>query len=85
MVEIGTLSLLLTAIQLMGLASAGMVRLTQGSCRQAWSQSLFLVALALVGIGAVAGLALGRGWCLTSGATLSVMVLTATTDLRFGI
>jgi hypothetical protein len=41
---------------------------------------LFLGCLALVGAGTMIALAIGPGTCVASGATMAVMVLTATWD-----
>lgn len=70
----------LLAAQLLGLASAALARLSEGSRYQASGQRLFFASLGLVGLTIVAALLLGPGYWLTSGATFSLMVLTATCD-----
>lgn len=74
--------LVLGLIQAVGLISAALARLTEGSGRQAATQRLFLGCLALVGGCTVLSLVLGPGYWLTSGATLSLMVLATTCDFN---
>ncbi|MCL4190829.1 MAG: hypothetical protein KJZ87_03720 [Thermoguttaceae bacterium] len=75
--------LILGVIQAVGLISAALARLSEGSGRQAASQRLFLACLALVGGCTVVSLVLGPGYWLTSGTTLSLMVLAATCDFNY--
>jgi hypothetical protein len=70
----------LVAIQVLGLLSAWVARLTEGSRRQIWFQRLFFVCLLLVGLAAAGTSGVGPGCWLFSNATLAVMVLTATFD-----
>lgn len=70
----------LAIIQVLGLASACLARIGEGSIRQASCQRLFLGCLALVGASTMLAMQVGPGTCVTSGATLAVMVLTATWD-----
>ena len=68
------------AIQLLGLVSAGVTRVSEGSRCQTSSQQVFLGFLGTVGLATVASIALWPGCWLASGATLAVMVLTVTCD-----
>ena len=73
----------LGAVQVLGLLSAAIARLGEGSDWQPATQHLFIVCLALVGMESVLALALGMvGYWLPSAATLSVMVFAATCDFR---
>jgi hypothetical protein len=69
-------------IQIAGLASAWLARLSEGSRRQASCQWLFVACLALIGVTTMASVALGPRYWLASGITLSVMVLAAIWDFR---
>jgi hypothetical protein len=72
---------LLGAVQILGLVSAAMTRLSEGSGWQPATQNLFFVCLALVGTQTMLAPALGLvGYWLPSAATLSVMVIAATCD-----
>ena len=71
---------MLAAIQVLGLASAWFARLSEGSAGQTTCQWLFFCCLTLVGIATITALQLGPGSWLTSGSTLSLMVLAATCD-----
>ena len=70
----------LAFIQVAGLLSAWLARASEGSCRQAWCQRLFLGCLGLAGGAAMLSVAFGPGYWLTSGMALSVMVLAAVWD-----
>jgi hypothetical protein len=71
----------LGAVQVLGLMSAVVARLGEGSDWQPATQHLFIVCLALVGVETMLALALGPvGYWLPSAATLSVMVIAATCD-----
>lgn len=72
----------LLAVELLGLISAALARLSEGSAYQASGQRLFFGSLGLVGLTTMAALLLGPGYWLTSGATFSLMVLTATCDFN---
>jgi hypothetical protein len=80
--ESSVLVLVLAVIQAVGLVSAALARLSEGSGRQWASQRLFLVCLGLVGGCTVVSLILGPGYWLTSGTTLSLMVLAVTCDFN---
>ncbi len=68
--------------QILGLVSAWCARLSEGSTRQTPCQWLFFGCLILVGIATIFALRLGSGPWLTSGSTLSLMVLTVTCDFN---
>ena len=72
----------LGSIQIAGLFSAWLARLSEGSRRQAWCHRLFLACLGLIGLTTMASLALGPKYWLPSGMTLAVMVLGAVWDFR---
>ena len=72
----------LGVIQILGLISAWLARLSEGSPSQVSCQRLFLACLALVGLTTMASIALSptpKYW-LASGVTLSVMILAAIWD-----
>jgi len=68
------------AIMILGLLSAWIARLSEGSRGQAVCQGLFMACLVLVGLAAVAVPQIGSGCWLLASATLPVMVLMATYD-----
>ena len=70
----------LVAIQILGMISAGVARLSEGSRSQASCQGFFFALLFLVGIATVVAVTLGPGCWLISSSTLSLMVLTVTCD-----
>jgi hypothetical protein len=70
------------AVQIFGLVSAFAARLSEGHRWQTVSHWSFLIALPLMGIATVMALMLGPGLWLTCAASLSIMVLTAVSDLR---
>ncbi len=80
--ETSVICRLLLAVQLLGLFSAWIARLSEGSSRQAISQRFFLGFLVLVGAATLVAFGLGPGYWLSSGAVLSVMVLAATCDFE---
>jgi hypothetical protein len=73
---------LLISVQAIGLVSAWLARVSEGSSHQALSHSFFLVCLAIVGLAAVAGLAIGPGYWLMAATTLATMILIAVCDFR---
>jgi hypothetical protein len=75
---------MLISLQLFGLASACITRLSEGSCYQALSQYLFFVALPLVGVATATALAVGPACWSACTATLALMLLTVTCDFRSG-
>jgi len=68
------------AIQLLGLLSAWIVRLSLGSRRQTPCQHVFLAFLGLVAAATMVSVSTGVGSWLTCGTSFSLMVLTATCD-----
>jgi hypothetical protein len=71
---------LFVVVEVVGLASAWLARLSAGSRRQTPCQCLFLACLALVGGAAFVSLGFGPGCWLVSSVTLSLMILTVTCD-----
>lgn len=71
----------LAAVHAIGLLSACLTRMSEGSVGQARFQRLFVCCLALTGLATTASLALGPHTCMVSGATLVVTILTATWDV----
>ncbi len=69
-------------IQIAGLASAWLARLTEGSRRQAACQWLFFVCLALVGLTVLGLVSLGVRYWLFSAGTMATMILGAIWDFR---
>jgi len=67
----------LGAILVLGLLSAWMTRLSEGS--RFWHRSFF-VCLLFVGLATIASSELGAACWISSGTTFSLMVLTATCD-----
>jgi len=80
--ETTTLAWAMGSVQVIGLLSAWLSRLNEGSSRQAWCHLLFFTCLALLGFATMAFVALGARHWLGSGTTLSVMVLAAVWDFR---
>jgi len=78
--ETPILACFLGLIQIVGLASAWLARLSEGSRRQASCQRLFVGCLAVIGLLTMGLLALGARYWLASGATFGVMVLAAIWD-----
>jgi hypothetical protein len=72
----------LGVLQIAGLASACLARLSEGSPREASCQWIFFALLALTGGATMTTFALGTGHWLSPGTTLSVMVLAAIWDFR---
>jgi hypothetical protein len=67
-------------VLILGLLSGLAARVSEGSRHQTACQAAFLLCLAMVGITAIFSLGGAPGAWLGSGATLSIMVLTATCD-----
>ncbi len=80
--EAAVICWLLGAAQSLGLASAWIARVSEGSRYQSVGQSLFLACLTLVAAACIGSFTLGPGHWLACGATLSLMVLTVTCDFR---
>ena len=73
---------ILALIQVFGLLSTLLARISQGSSKHEHCQRLFLFALALVGSTAIAAVNMTSDTWLYSGVTLSVMILGTTWDFR---
>ena len=73
---------LLIAVQLLGVLSACVARLSEGSSRQAISQGAFFGTLSLMGPATMVALAVGPGCWLACSTSLAVMVLMVTCDFR---
>ncbi len=73
---------LFIAAQILGVASAWLARLSEGSACQRFSQFAFFVALPLMGMATIVVSGVGPGWWLTGSATLAFTVLTVTCDFR---
>ena len=71
---------IVAATQIVGLTSAWLARLAEGSRRQASCQCLFMLSLAVVGLTTGLSLCLNAGGWFLSGTTLSLMVVAATID-----
>jgi len=71
----------LFAVQLVGLGSAWLARMSEGSRCQGACQCFFFLCMVVVGTVTVLSLHVGPGWWLTSGTTLSLMALAATYDI----
>ena len=69
-------------VQVFGLGSAWFARLSEGSSRQAICQRLFFGCLVLVGVAMIPAAKLGPGFWLSSGATLSLMILAVTYNVN---
>lgn len=72
----------LFVLQIMGVATAVLARMSERSAFQSWCQGLFFVSLILMGIATVASLALGPAMTLASGATMAVMAVAAVWEHR---
>jgi len=80
--ESGVVLLFFGLVQVVGLGSACLARIAEGSSRQTPCQWLFLVSLAAVGVATMALLAADASTWLVSATTLSVMILAVTVDFR---
>jgi hypothetical protein len=69
-------------LQFVGLLSAWLARLSEGSRSQSSCQWLFLSCMALVSLTTMVSLAYDTRYWLASGSTLSVMVLAVIWDFR---
>ena len=80
--EFDTAIWFLTALQALGLASAWLARVSEGSRFQAACQSLFLLCLCLLGVATAAALTIGPGSCMSCGLTLSIMCVGVICDFQ---
>ncbi len=69
-------------VQFAGLASAWLVRLSEGSRGQAHCHWLFFACLGLIGVATMLSVSLGPRYLLFSCLTISAMVLVAVWDFR---
>lgn len=74
------LAWILALVQIAGLFSAWLARLSEGSARQACCQRFFVCCLALVGISTMIAVVLGTRYWVASGVTFSAMILAAVWD-----
>jgi hypothetical protein len=81
-IDLLTASWLLVGVQVFGLCSACAARLSEGFACQVVSQWVFFAALPLMGAATCLALPVGPGVWLGCTASLAVMVLTVTCDLR---
>lgn len=72
---------IVAVVQTVGIATACLTRLSEGSLGERTCQRVFLGSLSLTGLATLGSLVLGPGACVASGTTLAVMVLTATWDV----
>lgn len=71
---------LIGSVQLVGLSSAWLARMAEGSVRQTASQMFFLVCLAIVGMTTVVTVQFEIAGWFFSATTLALMVLAVTCD-----
>ncbi|HEX7450179.1 MAG TPA: hypothetical protein VF306_21650 [Pirellulales bacterium] len=71
----------LAVVHGVGLLSACLTRLSEGSAGHARLQRVFVGCLSLAGLATMASLTLGPNTCMVSGATLVVTILMATWDM----
>ncbi len=69
-------------VQVAGLVSAWLARLSEGSANQASCHRLFFACLGVIGAATMLSVALGPRYLLISCITLSVMVLVAIWDFQ---
>lgn len=75
----------LATVQTVALVSACLVRMAEGSLREAHCQWICLGCLSLAGLATMISLAMGPTSCVFSGAALAVSILTATWDIRAAV
>jgi len=71
---------LLLLTQFIGLGSAWLTRVAEGSRHQQASHQLFFVCLLLAGLATACAVPLGPGYWLACGAVFALMVITATSQ-----
>jgi hypothetical protein len=83
MVDVDALAIwLFGGVQVVGLMSAWMTRLSEGSAGELFCQRFFLICLGLVGLATVAAVVVqSRAWIFCGG-TLSLMVLATVWDFQ---
>ncbi|HJS09104.1 MAG TPA: hypothetical protein VJ809_15650 [Pirellulales bacterium] len=70
------------AVQALGLSSAWLARVSEGSLLQPWFQRLFLLSLLASGVATIVAPGFGGVYWLISSATLGTMVVMAVCDFR---
>ncbi|MBN2474654.1 MAG: hypothetical protein JXB62_08600 [Pirellulales bacterium] len=80
--EIPFASGLLVMIELLGLGSAWVTRLSEGSRYETGCQLVFLGLLTITGLATIATAGMGIGYWLTSGPTVCLMALMVLCDFR---
>jgi hypothetical protein len=70
------------AVQALGLASAWLSRVSEGSPLEPWFQRLFLLSLLASGVATIIAPGIGGVYWLISSATLGAMVVMAVCDFR---
>jgi len=73
---------ILGAVQLLGITSAWVARLSEGSAMQANCQRFFFLGLVLMGLATMATAACRPGMLLPSAATLAISLLIVICDFR---
>ncbi len=73
---------LFIAAQILGVFTAWLARLSEGSACQAMGQLAFFAMLSLMGMATIVAMGVGPGLWLACSATLAFMVLTVTCDFR---
>ena len=81
-IDLSLVGWMLTALQVLGLSSAWIARVSEGSSLQTACQAGFLFLLCLMGAATAASLALGPGTCLSCGLTVSLMAVAAICDFN---
>lgn len=71
---------ILGGVQLLGMTSAWMARLSEGSVHQALCQRVFFIGLVLMGLATMVNVATRPGMWLMSAVTLSVSLLVVICD-----
>ena len=75
---------LFAAMQILGIVSACVARLCDGTPREIVGQRFFLLVMLLMGIATLASLAVSPDYWLACSATLAVMVLTVVYNFHGG-
>ncbi|HEX4129287.1 MAG TPA: hypothetical protein VHZ24_04540 [Pirellulales bacterium] len=70
----------LVVIPILGLGSTWLARVSEGSAREQWWQTLFFAFLGLVAGATLVAMQIGPAAGIASGATLAMMALGATCD-----
>ncbi|MDX1963850.1 MAG: hypothetical protein SFX18_11890 [Pirellulales bacterium] len=70
------------SIQLLGLGSAALVRMSTGTILEYWGQTFFFSNLLVCGMTTGYAVLLSSGWWMVSGGVFAAMVLVALVDFR---